>query len=153
MESNVFEKLGQITESYFCNIRSIVEGTYVTESDDGDGKIESKEELKSYAMTLAKKAFGDDVDASKVNGIVDKAIKDSKGNWETAAGMVTGSFNESVEETDKDDSEDDVCSECEKEPCECDKEEVTEDKDSEDEDEDSEDEDEDSEDKDEDSED
>jgi len=65
----------------------------IAEADDGDGKVESKEELKTYAMTLAKKAFGDDVDEGKIDDMVDNAIEKSEGDWEKAAGIITGSFN------------------------------------------------------------
>jgi 6-phosphogluconate dehydrogenase len=61
------------------------------ESDDGDGKIESKEELKSYAMEIAKEIF-DDVDEKKIDSIVDNAIKKSDGDWEKASGIVKSSL-------------------------------------------------------------
>jgi hypothetical protein len=72
---------------------------------DTDDKVESKAELKKYTTMMAKKAFGDEVDMSKVDSMVDNAIKkatkDGKVDWETAAGIITGSFNESLEEAIK----------------------------------------------------
>jgi hypothetical protein len=65
----------------------------ITEEKITEGSVASKEDLMEYAMTLGKKAFGDDLDEKKIKGIVDKAIKDSDGDWAKAAGFVTGSFN------------------------------------------------------------
>ena len=126
VQKRVEKKFEELQESYKTNLKSIMEGTYVTEADDGDGKIESKEELLSYANKLASKAFGDKVDQKKVTGVVDNAIKDSDGDWEKAAGIVTGSFNESSEEGETEDGkelivDEESCEECGKEPCECEK--------------------------------
>ena len=70
---------------------------YMNEADDGDGKVESKSELKAMATKMAKAAFGDKTDMDKVNGMVDAAIKDNtkdgETDWESAAGQIVGSFN------------------------------------------------------------
>ena len=58
-----------------------------------EGKVASEKDLKAYAMTLAKAAFGDKTDEKKVDGIVKHAIEMSDGDWGKAAGIVTGSFN------------------------------------------------------------
>lgn len=97
---SIHTQLEELKESFKCDIKNIVDGSFkLQESDDGDGKVESKEELLSLAMTMAKKAFGDKVDSEKVKGVVDNAIKDSSGDWEKASGIVVGSFNESVNES------------------------------------------------------
>ena len=91
--NNYEQKLEELKEELVSDIDSIIEGTYIVE-----GKVSSKEDLMGYAMTLAKNAFGDEVDESKVESIVDNAIEKSDGDWAEAAGIVTGSFNEQVEE-------------------------------------------------------
>lgn len=98
---SIHTQLEELKESFKCDIKDIVDGSFKLDEakvDDGDGKVESKEELLSLAMTMAKKAFGDKVDSEKVKGVVDNAIKDSGGDWEKASGIVVGSFNESVED-------------------------------------------------------
>ena len=97
---SIHTKLEELKESFKCDIKDIVDGSFKLDEakvDDGDGKVESKEELLSLAMTMAKKALGDKVDSEKVKGVVDNAIKDSNGDWEKASGIVVGSFNEGVE--------------------------------------------------------
>ena len=100
--NNYERKLEELKEELVSDIDSIIEGTYIVE-----GKVSSKEDLMGYAMTLAKNAFGDEVDEDKVESIVDNAIEKSEGDWEEAAGIVTGSFNEQVEE-ECDEDEDEV---------------------------------------------
>jgi hypothetical protein len=99
---SIHTQLEELKESFKCDIKDIVDGSFKLDEakvDDGDGKVESKEELLSLAMTMAKKAFGDKVDSEKVKGVVDNAIKDSNGDWKKASGIVVGSFNESVNES------------------------------------------------------
>lgn len=57
-----------------------------------EADIASKDDLKKYAMELAKAAFGDNVDEGKVDKIVDNAIKLSKDDWSKAAGVIKSSF-------------------------------------------------------------
>lgn len=64
-----------------------------SKADDGDGKVESKEELKGMAMEIGKEIFGDDLDEKKIDAIVDEIIsqntdENNKVDWETAAGSV-----------------------------------------------------------------
>lgn len=65
---------------------------------DGDSKVENKDELKELAMSMAKKAFGDDLDITKVDSVVKKAIddntKDGTTDWEAASGMVITIFSD-----------------------------------------------------------
>jgi hypothetical protein len=103
--SELTNKLDELKESCLSDVDSMINGTFVTE-----GKVTSEKDLFDYAMTLAKNAFGDDVDTKKVQGIVDTAMKSSDGDFEKASGIVTGSFNEETES----------CESCEKDPCECD---------------------------------
>jgi hypothetical protein len=86
--SNIRDLLAENSEEIADVLLSLISEEKVTE-----GSVASKEDLMEYAMTLGKKAFGDDLDEKKIKGIVDKAIKDSDGDWEKAAGFVTGSFN------------------------------------------------------------
>ena len=67
----------------------------ITEADDGDGKVENKDELMSLATSLAKNVHGD-VDKEKVSNIVDEAIedntKDGTTDWKAASGFITGVY-------------------------------------------------------------
>jgi hypothetical protein len=87
--SELTNKLYELKESCLFDVDSMINGTFVIE-----GKVSSEKDLYDYAMTLAKNAFGDEVDEKKVQGIVDNAMKDSDGDFEKASGIVTGSFNE-----------------------------------------------------------
>lgn len=68
---------------------------FLKEADSS--KVSSREELLGLAKSMAKEAFGDSYSEEKVEGLVDKAIEDSKDedeniDWENAAGIVVGSF-------------------------------------------------------------
>ena len=60
-------------------------------------EAQTEEELKELAMAYAKKAFGDDVDESKVDDIVKNAIekstKDGKTDFKSASGIIFNSYN------------------------------------------------------------
>jgi len=55
--------------------------------------------VKDAALISAKKAFGDDVDMKKVDGMVDKAV-DQTDSTEDAIGMVQAFFQEGLNEAD-----------------------------------------------------
>jgi hypothetical protein len=108
--SELTNKLYELKESCLFDVDSMINGTFVIE-----GKVSSEKDLYDYAMAIAKKAFGDEVDEKKVQGIVDNAMKDSDGDFGKATGIVSGSF---TEDCDKVITE--ICEDCENDPCECD---------------------------------
>ena len=123
-EYRVEQKFEEIQESHKENLQSILEGTFkskeLTEADVTDEKS-----LTDYAMAIASKAHGDEVDVKIVNDIVKNAIEKSEGDWGTAAGIVSGSFTESACADKDEDKElivdEEGCPECKCEPCECEK--------------------------------
>jgi hypothetical protein len=54
--------------------------------------VSSEKDLKEFANTMAKAAFGDKVDSSKVDAIVKAAIDKSDGDWGAAVGFIKASF-------------------------------------------------------------
>ena len=66
------------------------------ESEVNEADVSSDEEFKEYAMTVLKKAFGDDFDEAKAGEVVDGILKKCGDDYGAAVGMLTSSLGESV---------------------------------------------------------
>jgi hypothetical protein len=70
--------------------------TQVLESTVNEAEIKSDDEFKEYAMTVLKKAFGDDFDEAKATKVVDGILKKCGDDYGACVGMITSSLGESV---------------------------------------------------------
>jgi len=68
----------------------------IKESVVNEAEIKSEDEFKDYAMTVLKKAFGDEFDEAKAGEVVDGILKKCDGDFGAAVGMLTSSLGESV---------------------------------------------------------
>ena len=68
----------------------------IKESLVNEGEVKSDDEFKEYAMTVLKKAFGDDFDEAKATEVVDGILKKCGDDYGAAVGMITASLGESV---------------------------------------------------------
>jgi hypothetical protein len=64
------------------------------ESEVNEAEVESDEEFKEYAMSVLKKAFGDDFDEAKAGEVVDGILKKCGDDYGAAVGMLTSSLGE-----------------------------------------------------------
>ena len=69
------------------------------EAEVNEAEVSSDEEFKEYAITVLKKAFGDDFDEAKAGEVVDGILKKCDGDYGAAVGMLTSSLGESVRES------------------------------------------------------
>ena len=70
--------------------------TNVAESLVTEAEVKSDDEFKEYAMTVLKKAFGDEFDEAKAGEVVDGILKKCGDDYGAAVGMLTSSLGESV---------------------------------------------------------
>ena len=68
----------------------------IKESVVTEAEVKSDEEFKEYAMTVLKKAFGDEFDEAKAEEVVDGILKKCDGDYGAAVGMLTSSLGEST---------------------------------------------------------
>ena len=68
----------------------------IKESLVNEGEVKSDDEFKEYAMTVLKKAFGDEFDEAKATEVVDGILKKCGDDYGAAVGMITASLGESV---------------------------------------------------------
>ena len=68
----------------------------IKESVVNEAEVKSDDEFKEYAMTVLKKAFGDDFDEAKATEVVDGILKKCGDDYGAAVGMITSSLGESV---------------------------------------------------------
>ena len=61
-----------------------------------EAEVKSDDEFKEYAMTVLKKAFGDDFDEAKATEVVDGILKKCGDDYGACVGMLTSSLGESV---------------------------------------------------------
>ena len=61
-----------------------------------EAEVKSDDEFKEYAMTVLKKAFGEDFDEAKATKVVDGILKKCGDDYGAAVGMITASLGESV---------------------------------------------------------
>ena len=71
-----------------------IESKYIIESIVNEADVNSDEEFKEYAMTVLKKAFGDDFDEAKATKAVDGILKKCGDDYGAAVGMLTSSLGE-----------------------------------------------------------
>jgi hypothetical protein len=57
-----------------------------------EAEVKSDDEFKEYAMTVLKKAFGDDFDEAKATKVVDGILKKCGDDYGAAVGMITSSL-------------------------------------------------------------
>lgn len=67
----------------------------IKESIVNEAEIKSDDEFKEYAMTVLKKAFGDEFDEAKAGEVVDGILKKCDGDYGACVGMLTSSLGES----------------------------------------------------------
>ena len=68
----------------------------IKESVVNEAEVKSDDEFKEYAMTVLKKAFGDDFDEAKATEVVDGILKKCGDDYGACVGMITASLGESV---------------------------------------------------------
>jgi hypothetical protein len=68
----------------------------VQESVVNEAEVKSDDEFKEYAMTVLKKAFGDEFDEAKATEVVDGILKKCGDDYGACVGMLTSSLGESV---------------------------------------------------------
>jgi len=61
-----------------------------------EAEVKSDDEFKEYAMTVLKKAFGDDFDEAKATEVIDGILGKCGDDYGAAVGMITSSLGESV---------------------------------------------------------
>jgi uncharacterized protein with PIN domain len=61
-----------------------------------EAEVKSDDEFKEYAMSVLKKAFGDDFDEAKAGEVVDGILKKCGDDYGACVGMLTSSLGESV---------------------------------------------------------
>jgi hypothetical protein len=71
-------------------------GAYTNESIVTEAEIKSDDEFKEYAMTVLKKAFGDDFDEAKAGEAIDGILKKCGDDYGACVGTLTSSLGESV---------------------------------------------------------
>jgi hypothetical protein len=72
-----------------------IESKYIIESIEvNEAEVQSDDEFKEYAMTVLKKAFGDDFDEAKAGEVVDGILKKCGDDYGAAVGMLTASLGE-----------------------------------------------------------
>jgi uncharacterized protein with PIN domain len=87
----LYNKLGALSKEY--KIKGI---TATFESIVNEAEVSSDGEFKEYAMSVLKKAFGDDFDEAKAGEVVDGILKKCGDDYGAAIGMLTSSLGESV---------------------------------------------------------
>ena len=87
----LYNKLGALSKEY--KIKGI---TATFESVVNEAEVSSDDEFKEYAMSVLKKAFGDDFDEAKAGEVVDGILKKCGDDYGAAVGMLTSSLGESV---------------------------------------------------------
>lgn len=89
----------------FKGTKFVLEGKLVTEGkgDDGDGKVETEAEFRSYATKTLKDAHGKDYDADKAKKTIDGLIKKYGGDnkWGDAIGALEHGITESADEVNE----------------------------------------------------
>ena len=88
---DLYNKLGELSKEY--KIKGI---TATFESVVNEADVKSDDEFKEYAMTVLKKAFGDDFDEAKAGEVVDGILKKCGDDYGACVGMLTSSLGESV---------------------------------------------------------
>ena len=88
---DLYNKLGALSKEY--KIKGI---TATFESIVTEAEVSSDDEFKEYAMSVLKKAFGDDFDEAKAGEVVDGILKKCGDDYGAAVGMLTSSLGESV---------------------------------------------------------
>ena len=88
---DLYNKLGALSKEY--KIKGI---TATFESVVNEAEVQSDDEFKEYAMTVLKKAFGDDFDEAKAGEVVDGILKKCGDDYGACVGMLTASLGESV---------------------------------------------------------
>jgi hypothetical protein len=88
---DLYNKLGALSKEY--KIKGI---TATFESVVNEAEVSSDDEFKEYAMSVLKKAFGDDFDEAKAGEVVDGILKKCGDDYGAAVGMLTSSLGESV---------------------------------------------------------
>jgi len=88
---DLYNKLGALSKEY--KIKGI---TATFESVVTEAEVSSDDEFKEYAMSVLKKAFGDDFDEAKAGEVVDGILKKCGDDYGAAVGMLTSSLGESV---------------------------------------------------------
>ena len=67
----------------------------LNESVVNEAEVQSDDEFKEYAMTVLKKAFGDEFDETKAEEVANGILKKCDGDYGAAVGMLTSSLGES----------------------------------------------------------
>lgn len=88
---------GEVNEDVNYMIDRLEEAYSVTEAE-----VKSDEEFQEYAMTVLKKAFGEDFDEAKAQETIDGILGKADGDYGAAVGMLTSSLGESVEVNEAD---------------------------------------------------
>ena len=89
--NDLYDKLGDLVKT--LNVKDV---TLVFESVITEAEVKSDDEFKEYAMTVLKKAFGEDFDEAKAGEVVDGILKKCGDDYGAAVGMLTSSLGESV---------------------------------------------------------
>lgn len=97
--NSFFSKLrgGEVNEDVNYMIDKLEEAYSVNEAE-----VKSDEEFNEYAMTVLKKAFGDDFDEAKAQATIDGILSKADGDYGAAVGMLTSSLGESVQVNEAD---------------------------------------------------
>jgi formylmethanofuran dehydrogenase subunit E-like metal-binding protein len=88
---------GEVNEDVNYMIDKLEEAYSVNEAE-----VKSDEEFNEYAMTVLKKAFGDDFDEAKAQATIDGILSKADGDYGAAVGMLTSSLGESVQVNEAD---------------------------------------------------
>ena len=88
---DLYNKLGALSKEYKIKGITATFESVVTEAD-----VKSGDEFKEYAMTVLKKAFGDEFDEAKAGEVVDGILKKCGDDYGAAVGMLTSSLGEST---------------------------------------------------------
>lgn len=86
--------IDRLEEAYDSEAKDVEEET---EAEVSEAEVKSDEEFNEYAMTVLKKAFGDEFDETKAQETIDGILSKVDGDYGAAVGMLTSSLGESVE--------------------------------------------------------
>jgi hypothetical protein len=90
------EDRSKLTGSAAKIYKKLLKKYKIDESVVNEAEIKSDDEFKEYAMTVLKKAFGDDFDEAKAGEAIDGILKKCGDDYGACVGMLTSSLGESV---------------------------------------------------------
>lgn len=88
---------GEVNEEVNYMIDKLEEAYSINEAE-----VKSDKEFNEYAMTVLKKAFGDEFDEAKAQATIDGILSKADGDYGAAIGMLTSSLGESVQVNEAD---------------------------------------------------